>query len=253
MSAQGHKKRAAKSGALGGELAAALAEVQDWTMKTSLLRVCGLALGLGAAVFLGGCQTNAYYSVLEKMGMPKRELLVKRVSETREAQEEAKMQFRSALEQFLAVAKVDGGELQVKYEKLADELKSSETKAKAVRDRIAALDSVATALFAEWKTELGQYTSQALRSQSEAQFKDTEARYQKLTAAMQKASSRMDPVLATFRDQVLFLKHNLNARAVSGLAGTSKELERDIGRLVAEMERSISEADAFIRAMQTPG
>lgn len=201
-------------------------------------------------MFFAGCQSNAYYSVMEKMGQPKREILVKRVGETREAQEEAKTQFRSALEQFLAVTKIDGGELQEKYDKLAAELKASEAKAKAVNDRITALDSVATALFSEWKTELGQYTSEALRSQSEAQYKDTNERYQKLTAAMQKAAARMEPVLATFRDQVLFLKHNLNARAVAGLSGTAKDLERDIEKLVAEMERSISEADSFIRSMQ---
>jgi hypothetical protein len=60
----------------------------------------------------------------------------------------------------------------------------------------------------------------------------------------------MEPVLASFRDQVLFLKHNLNARAVTGLSGTARDLERDISRLVSEMERSITEADAFIRTLQ---
>jgi hypothetical protein len=219
-------------------------------MKTSFLRAGLAAVAVAALVLAGGCQSNAYYSVMEKMGKPKREILVDRVTETRAAQEAAKNQFRSALEQFLAVTKVDGGDLQVKYESLSSELKDSEAKAKAVKDRIAALDSVATALFAEWKTELGQYTSEALRNQSEAQYKDTLARYQKLTATMQKAAARMDPVLATFRDQVLFLKHNLNARAVAGLSGTARNLERDIGRLVSEMERSIGEADAFIRNMQ---
>ena len=212
-----------------------------------------MAVLVVSSVVLGGCQTGAYYSMMEKMGKPKREILVERVTETREAQEEAKVQFRSALEQFLAVSKVDLGDLQVKYDKLASELKDSEAKAKAVHDRIAALDSVATALFAEWKKELGQYTSEALRSQSDAQYRDTFDRYQKLTASMQKAAARMEPVLATFRDQVLFLKHNLNARAVAGLSGTAKDLERDIGRLVADMERSIGEADAFIRSMQGQG
>ncbi len=195
----------------------------------------------------------AYYSVMEKMGKPKREILVERVTETRKAQEEAKAQFRDALTQFFAVTKVDGGDLQAKYEQMSDELKASEAKAKAVHDRIAALDNVATALFSEWRKELGQYTSDALRRQSEDQYKATVERYQRLTAAMQKATARMDPVLATFRDQVLFLKHNLNARAVAGLSGTARELERDIAKLVAEMERSITEADAFIRNMQGQG
>lgn len=254
MRAHGHKKRAApRLRRFDADLQGKRGLTTLRLMKTSFLRAGLLSLLVASTVFVGGCQSGAYYSVMEKMGKPKREILVDRVTETREAQEAAKTQFRSALEQFLAVSKVDLGDLQVKYDRLASELKDSEAKAKAVHDRIAALDSVATALFAEWKKELGQYTSEALRSQSEEQYRDTFDRYQKLTAAMQKATKRMDPVLATFRDQVLFLKHNLNARAVAGLSGTAKDLERDIGKLVTEMERSISEADAFIRNMQGQG
>jgi hypothetical protein len=66
---------------------------------------------------------------------------------------------------------------------------------------------------------------------------------------MEQAAARMDPVLDAFRDQVLFLKHNLNAQAISALAGTTRDLQKDISRLIADMEKSIKEADAFIAAM----
>mgnify|MGYP003898698293 CR=1 FL=1 len=45
----------------------------------------------------------------------------------------------------------------------------------------------------------------------------TRRRYDDLMRVMRRAADRMDPVLATFRDQVLFLKHNLNAQAVGSL------------------------------------
>jgi hypothetical protein len=68
---------------------------------------------------------------------------------------------------------------------------------------------------------------------------------------MEQAAARMEPVLDAFRDQVLFLKHNLNAQAISALSGTTRDLQQDISRLIADMEKSIKEADAFISSMQT--
>ena len=211
--------------------------------------LCGLAGGLT----FSGCQSSAYYSLREKMGTPKREILATRVEDARESQQEAKEQFGSALEQFLAVTKVDTGELAASHAALSRELKLSEDRAKDVRNRIAGVDSVAAALFVEWETELSNYASASLREQSAAQLKATRARYENLARTMQTAADRMDPVLTLLRDQVLFLKHNLNARAIAGLGGTTRELERDVSRLITDMERSIKEADAFIRAIQSGG
>lgn len=70
---------------------------------------------------------------------------------------------------------------------------------------------------------------------------------------MRRAASRMEPVLGTFRDQVLYLKHNLNARALSSLDTTHRALEADISRLVSDMENSIREADNFIRDLKSKG
>lgn len=67
---------------------------------------------------------------------------------------------------------------------------------------------------------------------------------------MRRAAVRMDPVLATFRDQVLFLKHNLNARALASLDATQRTLEADISRLIADMEASIRESETFIKSLQ---
>jgi ElaB/YqjD/DUF883 family membrane-anchored ribosome-binding protein len=204
---------------------------------------------LAALIGLTGC-SSVYYGAMEKVGVPKREILVDRVDAARDAQQEAKQQFSSALAQFLAVTKVPPSELQATYEQLNTEFKHSEARAQEVRDRIAAIDSVAEALFAEWSNELGQYKNATLRSQSERQLSATRARYGAMMRVMDQAAAGMTPVLDAFRDQVLFLKHNLNARAVAALSGTTRELQQDISRLVADMEKSIKEADAFIASMQ---
>ena len=213
--------------------------------KWFLSSFCGLVL------LLGGC-SSTYYGAMEKMGFAKREILVDRVEKTRDAQNAAKEQFSSALEHFLAVTKADGGELQQKYDSLNREFNRSESRAKEVRDRIAAVEDVAEALFREWKDEMKQYTNPSLRRESEREFDVTRRRYEDLIKVMRRAADRMDPVLATFRDQVLFLKHNLNARALASLTTTNRELEADISRLVSDMKASIREAEDFIKTMHTP-
>ena len=84
---------------------------------------------------------------------------------------------------------------------------------------------------------------------SERQLRETERRYAGLVETMDAASASMDPVLSVFNDRVLYLKHNLNARAIAALALETADLEADVARLIAEMEQSISAADAFIREM----
>lgn len=198
---------------------------------------------------VAGCSAT-YYNAMEKFGIAKREILADRVEDTREAQQEAKQEFADALQRFLAVTKTDGGDLQKKYDALNGQFKRSEAQAKEVREKIASVEDVAEALFREWKQELGQYTNPTLKSDSQRQLDLTRRRYDSLITLMRRAADRMDPVLATFRDQVLFLKHNLNATAVSSLGSTHRALEADISRLVSEMEASIREAETFIKDLK---
>ncbi|HOE96030.1 MAG TPA: DUF2959 domain-containing protein [Candidatus Sumerlaeota bacterium] len=206
-----------------------------------------LVVALGGAA---ACQ-RAYYSVMERFGVPKREILVNRVVEARDAQEEARERFQSALERFQTVLGFDGGELEDKYNALNAELKRSESRASAVHDRIDAVRDVAGALFAEWEDELDQYENADLRRRSERQLKETRDRYQQLITAMERAESRIEPVLKPLRDQVLFLKHNLNARAIASLQEDLGEIQTDVDALIRELERAIAEADAFIQQMET--
>lgn len=191
------------------------------------------------------CST-AYYNTMETFGIHKRDILVDRVDDARDSQQEAKEQFQSTLEQFSSVVNFDGGELEKTYKSLRDELESSEKKAEAVSDHIDSVEKVAKDLFKEWRGELKQYSSASLRTQSERQLNQTEQRYEKLMAAMRRAEALIEPVLEPFRDQVLFLKHNLNAQAIAALQGELVKVENDTTRLIAELETSIAAADRFI-------
>ncbi len=212
-------------------------------MKRILL-ACVLAMPL-----LTGCQT-AYYSAMEKVGIHKRDILVDRVEDTRAAQDDAQEEFISALDQFRQVVNFDGGELESVYNDMQSAYDDSEAAAEAVSDNIRQVEDVAEALFEEWQQELGQYTNTKLRSQSAQALKETKARYQSLHIRLKRAEAKMQPVLAALKDNTLFLKHNLNARAIGSLKGEFGGIKRDIDRLLAEMQRSIQASDKFIREMK---
>ena len=195
-----------------------------------------------------GCQ-RVYYDAMEKMGYHKRDLMVSDVEKARDAQQEAKEQFKSALDRFTTVLNVKGGELQGKYDTLNAEYERSEAKAQAVRDRIASVEDVSQALFEEWEAELKEYSSANLRKSSQAKLTQTRRQYAQLIKAMKRAESKMPPVLAKFKDQVLFLKHNLNAQAIASLKSELGSVESNINILIKEMEASIKQADAFISSM----
>jgi len=208
------------------------------------------ALCLLTILACAGCQT-AYYSAMEKVGIHKRDILVDRVEDARDAQQEVKKEFASALEQFRSVVHFEGGALEEKYNKLQKAYDLSEARAEEVRDRIKSIENVAEALFDEWESELDQYTSQDLRRSSEQKLAQTKKHYQKLIKAMKRAESKMTPVLNVFKDHVLFLKHNLNAKAIASLQPEVVGVERDVATLIKEMDKSIAEADAFIKTIET--
>jgi len=197
-----------------------------------------------------GC-SSVYYGTMEKMGVHKRDIMVDRVKAARDTQNETKEQFLTAMEQFKGVVNFKGGDLEKEYNKLNATLKKSESKAAEVHNRIQAVADVSEALFSEWRSEIKQYSSDALRRSSQQKYDVTKQKYEDLMKAMKKAESKLEPALAPLRDQVLFMKHNLNARAIAGLSGELTSVQANVDRLVRDMETAIAEADRFITALQS--
>lgn len=204
---------------------------------------------LSVFLMLTACSTM-YLEGLEKVGIPKRDVMVYRVEKARDTQEETKEQFKSALEQFTAATNFNGGDLEATYKRLNDAYEASVAKAEEVRSRIADIESVSEALFTEWKQEITQYSSAALKQSSQKKLNTTQTHYRQLIASMKQAEGKIEPILTVFHDQVMFLKHNLNARAIASLKGELGTIKSDVSALVVSMEQSINEANAFISTME---
>lgn len=199
---------------------------------------------------LSGC-SSAYYAGLEKIGIPKRDLLSRRVEGARDAQEDTKQQFSSALERFRATVNVDGGELEQRYDTLRDELDESEERAKELEDKIDDVADVAEVLFEEWEDELDDYQRAELRVASKRRLDATRRAYEPMIRAMRRAQRSVEPVLEAFRDVVLALKHQLNARAIASVEGELVTIEREVDALVKQMNQSIREATKFLGTLES--
>jgi hypothetical protein len=217
-------------------------------MKYQYNALCVVTALLAAVLlvsFLGAC-SKAYYGAMEKVGIHKRDILVDRVEGARDAQSEAQQQFKSALEQFSAVVNIGNSNLKMAYEKLNAEYEDSDKAAKKVSERIDKVESVADALFDEWEDELKLYKKAAFRQSSKQKLQDTKTRYREMLASMHRAEKTMEPVLRSFRDNVLFLKHNLNAQAIGSLRSEFSTLKGEIDGLIKNMNEAIKTSNKFI-------
>ena len=194
---------------------------------------------------LSGCR-SAYYAAWEKLGYEKRDILVSRVESARDSQQAAKEQIKTTYQQFQELTHFNGGDLEAEYNKINDAYESAKSRADTVSKKINSVDKVANDMFDEWQKELSEYQNEDLRRSSEQKLNESKQKYAQLLAVMRRSEQKMQPVLSAFHDQVLYLKHNLNAQAISSLSTTTAQIQSDIQSLIKDMDASISEANAFI-------
>ena len=203
---------------------------------------------LSIVVCTMGCR-GVYYSAWEKFGVYKRDLLKKKVQSARDEEKAAAEQFKDALTRIKEMYGFEGGALEKTYNTLKREYDRSVERADAVHKRVKDVETVAEDLFNEWEKEIKEISSSKLREDSREKLHETRRRYDELHQALKRAEKSMDPVLTRFNDQVLYLKHNLNAAAIASLKGETTNIQAEISRLIEDMNRAIAQADSFINTL----
>lgn len=192
---------------------------------------------------------KAKYSAWETVGYEKRDLFKREVSNVKEEQEDTQEAFKDALEQLKEVYAFDGGNLEREYKKLNGAYEEAAEESKEVHARIEKVDQVANDLFEEWNDEIDEIKTSDYRKKSSKQLSQTKDRYSDLRKKLLRSEAKIEPVLNRLHDQVLFLKHNLNAQAIAGLKVEGGKIEADISKLMKEMESSNKEAEEFIKTL----
>jgi hypothetical protein len=214
-----------------------------------LQRTTSLAAALAGSLLATAC-SSAYYGALDRLGYEKRHILRDRVEESRDDQQAVQEEFQTTFDLYKQVTGYQTGELERFYRKMEAQLERSEDKAQNVRERIASIEQVSGDLFAEWEAEIGQISSADRRRQDRVRLRATRTRCDEMLRVMKRAAAKMDPVLTAFRDEVLYLKHNLNASAIDALSGSTAEIQRDIDALIREMQASMAETQRFLDALE---
>ena len=211
------------------------------------MRLSIITLLLAASV-VTGCRTT-YYAFWESMGKEKRDLLRSSVEKARDEQSEASDEFKDALTKLKELYNVEPGELDQKYRRFNQTYERCRNRSENLTTRIEKVQTVASDLFNEWEKEIEQISSPSLRASSRSKLNSTQSRYKVLFNALQQSEKKMQPVLGRMNDQVLYLKHNLNAQAVGALETEFSSIESDILSLINDMSDSIAEADSFISTL----
>ncbi|UFH50249.1 DUF2959 family protein [Pseudomonas sp. KNUC1026] len=163
------------------------------------------------ALLLTGCQ-SPYLSMIEKAGIPKREILAHRVEDARDAQIKARYQFNRTLEHYRQALNASPADQASQLAELQRDYAASQRAADAVKPRVDQVEAVAKAVFDDWEHELDQYQSAPLREASAQELQQAREQYSLLIGKMRSAQSKVLPALGALNDQLLYLRHQQNAQ-----------------------------------------
>jgi len=199
-------------------------------------------------VVLAGCKSS-YYKAMKTFGKEKRDILVSRVKDSKKDQQEAKEQIKTTMESFQELTGFQGGSLEKNYKKLNGEYEKAADSAQKLHNRIDSIDQVSSDLFKEWQKEIDGMENKKLKVQSAGMLRQSRLNEAAYIKSMRQTEARMMPVITAFHDQVTFLKHNLNARAIGSLKGTSAKMSTDVDVLMVSLDGSMAQADALIASL----
>jgi Protein of unknown function (DUF2959) len=210
-------------------------------------RVVSLSL-IAFVVLLSGCHST-YYKAMSTLGKEKRDILVSRIKDAKKDQDQTKQKLQTTMESFQALTGFKGGSLEKSYKRLNGDYENAASQADKLHDKIQSIDQVSNDLFKEWQGEINAMDNNKLKSQDSVMLRNAKTRQATYMRAMRRTEEQITPVLKAFQDQVLFLKHNLNARAIGSLKNTSAGLQSDVAGLVQSIDASSQEADKLISSL----
>jgi ElaB/YqjD/DUF883 family membrane-anchored ribosome-binding protein len=205
------------------------------------VRIVLAVLVFVVVVFMTGCG-GAY----KASGQYKRDLLLNRIEKAKQCHERAKNQFEVVLANYADIIDANAGDIRTEYNKLNRECKRARKIAKEISQRVKDVEDIGKPMFRNWEDELAEYNNEAIRRSSEEQLDLTRRNYLKCVHSIKSCQGKVEGVLASLNDQMLFLSHNLNSKALSAFKKNTASLKSEVGALVKQMQAGIKEAETFI-------
>ena len=210
---------------------------------------CAFIIIISLILFMSSCQTTSYYKTKGWFGAEKRELFVDSVEGVRNSLQDNIDVFKKATAGINVVINVKKEKMEEQHEHLKNDYENCESEAGDIRSRIDTMEAISGDFFDQWMEEMELYNNESFRNASRTKYNKVRKRYTKLVQNLREVEVKLEPALNGFRDQVLFLKHNINAQSVASLEDELVTVEAEIDALIRELQGAIKESTAFISSM----
>jgi len=206
-----------------------------------------------AAVFsiwalISSCST-LYYSAWETLGQEKRDLLKSNVESAKDDQNDVQKEFVDALSHIKSAYGLEGGKLESVYHQIKDDYEDAKSKSETLTKRINKIEGIGGDLFSEWSDEIKQMNNPKYKRSSDDKLRNAKQRFNLLMTSLRTSEKKIPPVLKKLEDQVLYLKHNLNAMAMGAFKAEGESIEKDIKALTSDMEKSIKASETYVKTL----
>ena len=198
---------------------------------------------------LMSCST-VYYNTWEFFGQEKRDILESKMENVESSQESASEQLQDSLEIIREKYNFKEGELEETYDDLSDDYDSFEKRSQDLKQRISSAEVVAEDLFDEWKEEAYTLDNRTYRKNSLNKRSQTMRSFNLALVSTKKVQKKMDAILKQYKDHVIYLKHNLNAKIVGKLEVEMKSIAKDVQSLIKEIKASKNRTSDFISTLK---
>lgn len=191
------------------------------------------------------CTTVDPYAELD-YGQLTREQLTASIEDARDTQTAVRAQFDATLDQFVTLVSADRNNWQTAFDQLKAEYAANQAQAAIIRSLIEDVESHSADLFNEWESELALFQDQNLRFKRELDLQEARRQCGQLLLSLHATENRMIPVLSAFRDYLVFLQDNLDARTVASLQPELAAMAGNIADLFYNIDSTIVESDEFL-------
>lgn len=202
-----------------------------------------------ALLTLSGCQ-HVYFNTMENAGIDKREIFTHRVEDARGAENQARQQLRDTLDNYRRVLLLDSSDLAQRYDLFTASQARNPVNVRALRQRVANLQDIGEAMFADWQDDLKGYRDQGLRDASAAQLDNTRTSYQRVLQQLRDTESGLNASQALFNDPQLMLRHNLTPDGTNALKNGYPAIQSQVEQQLRQMQATVDSCDAFLRQLQ---
>lgn len=196
-------------------------------------------------IILSSC-SSVYYNFWETFGKEKRDLLKSKMISADSSHSEVNEELKDSLARIRSEYKFKEGNLEKTYDSLSEDYEDISEKSDLLSNNINKAEDIANDLFAEWNEEALSLNKRNYRNDSLAKLKRTKSSFRDTLSSMRIVEKKMKRLLMQYKDQVTYIKHNLNAKIIGNLQLEMGSISSEMEKLITQINESKSKTKKFI-------